>query len=117
MLAAGRAAIQAARSGVAQARAEFLPHVSVGASYGWHQDDDLALDDYRTWSATLAVSLPVFDSFRRAALYAESKAQLEAARQALVAQENEVLLSLRAAYLAVASSRERRRVADRAEES
>lgn len=91
-LAAARAVTREARAGIAAARAGWLPSLFASGSYGWKQDDDLALDDYRTWSASIAVSYPLFDGLRNYTRHRQAAARARAAAYATEAQERAVAL-------------------------
>lgn len=86
-----RASIAAAESRVAIAednvtivKGAYLPNVSLRMNYGKQAfpSDIFQLDnDWRTdWTATLNVSVPVFNGFRRRAEVAEARVQLDQAR-------------------------------------
>jgi multidrug efflux system outer membrane protein len=82
-LAAARAASREAEAGVTAARAGWLPALTAAGSYGWKQDDDPALDGYRTWSAGLAFSYPLFDGLRNLARHRQASARARAAAHAV----------------------------------
>jgi len=44
------------------ALSSFLPSVNFSFDYGWREDDDIALDDYRKWNVGLMVNVPLFYS-------------------------------------------------------
>lgn len=86
-----RASISAAESRVTMAEANvtivkgaYLPNVSLRMNYGKQAfpSDIFQLDnDWRTdWTATLNVSVPVFNGFRKRAEVAEARVQLDQAR-------------------------------------
>ncbi len=75
---------------VAAARAGWLPSVLAEGAYGWKADDDLALDEYETWRASLVVSLPLFDGLRNVKRHQQASALARAAGYAARAQQQAV---------------------------
>ena len=66
--------VDAARAGVAGARAARAPRVSADGSYGWN--DTALLPQTREWQVGVSVDLPVFDGGSRAHQLARSRAEL-----------------------------------------
>lgn len=67
------AATRMNRSSVTMARGAFFPSLNASGSYGWKADGDVAVDDERAWSVTLALDLPVFTGFKNLSDYQQSK--------------------------------------------
>jgi outer membrane protein len=75
-LRAALANVEARRADVRLARSEFLPTVSIAASYGWR--DTEALPDRKEWFAGIGVEVPLFSGF--SSTYRVSRAESEAER-------------------------------------
>jgi outer membrane protein len=62
---AAEADLRSANAGVAVARSEYYPQLSLGAGYDWASSTGLLFPGYTGWSARLQLSYPIFDGFRR----------------------------------------------------
>ena len=65
---------EAARAGVAAARAARAPKIRADGAFGWR--DTYFLTDSREWQAGVAIELPLFDAGSRAHRLARSKSEL-----------------------------------------
>jgi outer membrane protein TolC len=79
------------------ARGGLLPSLNAFLEYGWHTDDDLALDDYNTWRATLALSYPLDPV--QVTEYRKARAQTRRARYATDQLRNQLLLQATQRFL------------------
>jgi outer membrane protein TolC len=87
-------------------RSGLLPSLNAQFQYGWHEDDDLALDDYNTWNATLAFSYPLdaanLTEHKRARAEARrAQRELENFRRVLLLEATQSFLDVQAAREAV----------------
>jgi outer membrane protein len=108
-LAAERSRLARARSETRAVQAERLPRLDVSADYGLSNDHWKNAE--RTRSATLAVSMPIFDGLRREGRASEQGA---VAREADVRRrdlEQQIVAEVRAALLDVSSGLEQESVA------
>lgn len=108
---------QAAERGIRAARSTFYPRIAVSAGYGsrWtsrprplpHPDTDepvepnlsRQLDNNRSGSVSLSVSVPIFEGLRRNTHVERAEVQAQNARYALEDQKQQVVLEVRQAYL------------------
>jgi outer membrane protein len=44
------------------ALSSFFPNVNLSFNYGWHDDNDIALDDYTKWNVGVMLNIPLFHS-------------------------------------------------------
>ena len=73
--------------------AGLMPSLHFQFNYGWRENDSAALDDYRSWSATALLQVPLFDLGGRLADYRGSAA----ARRRIDWESEDALNSLRLA--------------------
>jgi outer membrane protein TolC len=97
--------VRAQRSAIKIAKGEYLPSVSVGASYYWNGGRPSDLE--RRWDMGLNVDIPIFKGFTRRARVSQQKARLQ-----LISKEQEELrrnvwLAVWTDYLKVKETRER----------
>jgi outer membrane protein len=94
------------------AKSSFKPQVSLNYSYGWRQNDTLALDDYQTWSASLQVSMSIFNGFGNIWNLKKSQRELKASRETKELAKRNVIVQFIAAFYNVKSALARIEVAD-----
>lgn len=95
------------------AKSFFKPQVSLNYNFGWRQNDTLALDDYQTWSASLQISLSIFNGFGDIWNLKQSERELQASREAQKLAKRTLAVQLIAAFYKVKSALARIRVADK----
>ncbi|MBN2326530.1 MAG: TolC family protein [Candidatus Omnitrophica bacterium] len=59
------------------ARGEFAPRASIGASWGFNENDRISFED-EEWAVQLGVQVPIFEGGRKIAKVRRTKAELEA---------------------------------------
>ena len=70
-----RAAGSAAEAGKLLAFSGLTPSLHFSFGYGWRDNDTFALDDYRSWSATALLRVPLLDLAGSAARYRKAAAE------------------------------------------
>ena len=78
-LQATSAAVEAAEAAVSSARSSYLPTISVGAGYGWANQEFPPSN--RSWSIGLSGSYPLFNGFQRETQLFRARATADQARQ------------------------------------
>ena len=78
-----RAAMDLQKATVHLAWSGFQPRVNAAYTYSWEQDEDVWPDGDKTWSASVQVSFPVFNSFGDYAEVKKAKADLQKAEATL----------------------------------
>ena len=79
-LQAASVAVEAAEAAVSSARSSYLPTISVGAGYGWANQEFPPSN--RSWSFSLRGSYPLFNGFQRETQVFRARASADQARQA-----------------------------------
>jgi outer membrane protein len=75
-----RASLGAASAGLSQARAQYLPSLSMRAGYNW-SNTEFGLDNGRTsWSTSVSMSYPVFNGLQREVSVDRANAQVVVAQ-------------------------------------
>jgi outer membrane protein len=105
-LQAGRARVEANRALARATWSQHLPTLSAAGNWNWNNFEPAPL--YPRWSATLQVSVPVFQGFSIDAQVEQADAAADAAQANLDAQSQSVLLEVEQAFLAFKESQERR---------
>ncbi|MBI5444803.1 MAG: TolC family protein [Deltaproteobacteria bacterium] len=117
-LAAARSAVTASVEGVGEARAPYLPEISLNAGYGrWERHAFLPAGVSRSgmsteigptddWSAGLRARLALFDSGRRRARVGTAVAREGAASANLSRARQDLILEAQAAYFGVLAAKE-----------
>lgn len=78
-LQAASAAVEAAEAAVSSARSSYLPSITVGAGYGWANQEFPPSN--RSWSLSLRGSYPLFNGFQRETQVFRARASADQARQ------------------------------------
>ncbi|MDE2720338.1 TolC family protein [Candidatus Palauibacter polyketidifaciens] len=78
-LQAASAAVEAAEAAVSSARSSYLPTISIGAGYGWANQEFPPSN--RSWSIGLSGSYPLFNGFQRETQVFRARASADQARQ------------------------------------
>ncbi len=117
-LAAGE---DAAAAGKLLAFSGLVPSLHFSFSYGWRENDTMALDDYSSWSATALINVPVFDLASRWSGYRESAADERRRRHESDDARASLRLGVASAWYAVHRSEQvlvhRQAAADQADET
>ena len=79
-LQAASVAVEAAEAAVSSARSSYLPSITVGAGYGWANQEFPPSN--RSWSFSLRGSYPLFNGFSRETQVFRARASADQARQA-----------------------------------
>ena len=101
------------KSQVDIAKSSFKPQISLNYNFGWRQNNTLALDDYQTWSASLQITIPLFNGFGDIWNLKKSERELQASRQAEKQVRRTVAIQLISAFYKLKSSLARIGVADK----
>jgi len=78
-LEAASVAVEAAEAAVSGARSSYLPRISIGAGYGWANQEFPPSN--RSWSVGLSGSYPLFNGFQRETQLFRARASADQARQ------------------------------------
>jgi len=103
-----------AAAGKLTAAAGLAPSLHFAVNVGWRENDTAALDDYRTWSATALVMLPVFDLPARWTQYRRAAAEERRSRYTADDSRAQLGLAVHAAWHEVQRARESRGHRERA---
>lgn len=106
-----RANVDLQRAQVRLAQGGFQPKVNFAFSYGWEQDDDLRLDGDETWSASVQVSFPLFNSFGNYSGVREAKAELRRTEESAKGVQRGMELKATSAWLNLKAARTRIKIA------
>jgi outer membrane protein len=87
---------QSSKSRVTSAKGAFLPSLNANASMSRSGSD--WVPDQNSWGAGLALSLPLFEGGQRAFNLKSAQADRDAAKESLVAAEQDAALALESAY-------------------
>ncbi len=84
------------------------PSLHFAFNYGWRDNDTAALDDYRSWSATAMVNVPVFDLPSRLTGYREAAANARRAHYEVDDARDRLRMAMAAAWHGVKFAAESR---------
>ncbi len=94
-----------------QSVTNFLPTISLNGSYGWQTNDTWEADGEKAWSATAALTLPIFTSFSNYSALQVTRARVEKAQEDDEAGRRALLLQAEAARTSIRSNAEQLRLA------
>ncbi len=97
--------IQWQKSNIKLARSDYFPNLSANGSYDWSGASTSSLD--RGWFVGLSLDFPLFNGFSTKSNVAQERAALRAAERNQEATEQQVVLDVWNAYLAVQEAKER----------
>lgn len=99
--------------GVGIAKSNFLPKINFAYSYGWYENNTLALDAFKNWNASIVMEIPIFQGFSDLFSYNEARYNLKAAKQQEKYVEDMVKTQTINALLNIKSSMFRLRFAEK----
>lgn len=77
-----QASVDLAKHGLWTSLSNFQPKLNFNYTYSWQADDDIRLDGFESWVASIRLSLPLFASFGNFAKYQESRVNVKKALEA-----------------------------------
>jgi outer membrane protein len=110
-LAAARAAAEAARAGIGEARAAQLPSLQLGATGGRTYATTIP-DGANSYALSLGVAIPLFDGFARQYDVAGARAEADAAQARSESLRQQVIYQVFSAYYALQTATRRVATAD-----
>jgi len=93
------------------ASSNFQPKVNFNYTYSWQADNDLQLDGFKTWTAGINLSMPLFSSFGNVARFQEAKIAVKKAQEQARDYETSLYIRLTAAYNRLQAAKERSKAA------
>jgi TolC family type I secretion outer membrane protein len=116
-----RANVALQQASVRMAQSGFQPKVNMAYNRSWEQDDTIQLDGDKTWSLSVQVNFPIFNSFGDYAGVRKAKAQKRKTEMTAENVEKGILLQATSASLNLTAARTRikiaRKGAEQAEEN
>jgi len=104
--------VYATESNVTSARGNYWPTVSLGANYNITGETVSTIDESRTWSYGLDISIPIFQRFQRNNQVQQARVQVKRAEIEHEELRNQALLDVRQAYLALETARKQVQVTE-----
>ncbi|NIM05813.1 MAG: TolC family protein [Armatimonadetes bacterium] len=108
-----RAQVEAAEKGIRIAKAGLRPSLALVGNRNYDENPSAFGGLKRTWDATAALSIPLFDSGETRGRLKQARADEESARRTEELTRNQVMLEVRQAHLSILEATERMRVAEK----
>jgi outer membrane protein TolC len=102
-----QANVDLAKHGLGTSLSNFQPKLNFNYTYSWQADDDIRLDGFESWVASVSLSLPIFASFGNFAKYQESRINVKKALEAERDYEAGLYIQLAAARNSLLTALER----------
>ncbi len=102
-----QANVDLAKHGLWISLSNFQPKLNFNYTYSWQADDDIRLDGFESWVASVHLSLPIFASFGHFAQYQESRINVKKALEAERDYEAGLYIQLAAARNSLLTALER----------
>ncbi|MCD6336410.1 MAG: TolC family protein [Candidatus Latescibacteria bacterium] len=106
-----QASVEFQQASVRMAQSGFQPKVNMAYNRSWEQDDDIQLDGDKTWSVSVQVSLPIFNSFGDYSGVRKAKAEKRKTEMTAKRVEKGILLQATSASLNLKAAKTRIRIA------
>ncbi len=74
--------VELQKRNVGLALSNFQPKLNFNYTYSWQADDDLEPDGFKSWVATVSLSMPLFASFGNVAQYQEARINVKKMQEA-----------------------------------
>ena len=101
--------VESARQNVTLSKTGYAPTITANGSYTWSGND---FPLYDRWSAGASLNVPIFSGFSTYNKVEQSKQNLQTAYHNLTSLEQQILLDVKTAYLALSNAKERIPVAE-----
>lgn len=101
--------VESARQNVTLSKTGYAPTITANGSYAWSGND---FPLYDRWSAGASLNVPIFSGFSTYNKVEQSKQNLQTAYHNLTSLEQQILLDVKTAYLALNNAKERIPVAE-----
>lgn len=101
--------VESARQNVTLSKTGYAPTITANGSYAWSGAD---FPLYDRWSAGASLNVPIFSGFSTYNKVEQSKQNLQTAYHNLTSLEQQILLDVKTAYLALNNAKERIPVAE-----
>jgi len=101
--------VESARQNVTLSKTGYAPTITANGSYTWSGSD---FPLYDRWSAGASLNVPIFSGFSTYNKVEQSKQNLQTAYHNLTSLEQQILLEVKTAYLALNNAKERIPVAE-----
>lgn len=102
-----QANVDLARHGLWTSLSNFQPKLNFNYTYSWQADDDIRLDGFESWVASVTLRLPIFASFGNFAKYQESRINVKKVLEAERDYEAGLRIQLAAARNSLLTALER----------
>ncbi|MBU1651353.1 TolC family protein [bacterium] len=89
------------------ASSNFQPKLNFNYTYSWEADNDWELDGFKTWTAGINLSMPLFSSFGNVARFQEAKINVKKAQEQAIDYETGLYIRLTASYNGLRAAGER----------
>ena len=106
-----QASVELRQANVWMARSGFQPKVNMAYNRSWEQDDTIQLDGDKTWSVSIQVNLPIFNSFGDYSGVRKAKAEKRKTEMTAKGVEKGILLQATSASLNLTAAKTRIKIA------